>query len=188
ATQDAAITAVTPVTASGGTTPYAFALYNSDNTAAATLPEGLSFSASTGEITGTPTGTLSATTFTVRVSDAANGLETSTFSLTVNEALVATQAVAAIAATEDAAITAVTPVTAAGGTAPYAFALYNSDNTAAATLPAGLSLNASTGEITGTPTVTLTATTFTVRVSDAANGLETATFIITVVDKSTLEV
>src|SRR5690606_18164417 len=110
------------------------------------------------EIIGTPTATLSATTFTVRVSDAANGLETATFSLTVNDALVATQDLAAITATQDAVVTAVIPVTAVGGTTPYVFELYNSGNTAVATLPAGLNFDAATGEITGTPTATLSAT------------------------------
>src|SRR5690606_16575534 len=151
------------------------------NTAVATLPAGLSFSTSTGETSGSPHETLSRACSTVLATDLANGLATAAFSLTVNEALVATTSAATVAATEDASITAVTPVTAAGGTLPYTFALYDSDNTAVASLPAGLSFSTSTGEITGTPTETLSATTFTVRVSDAANGLETATFILTVV-------
>src|SRR5690606_40925660 len=82
-----------------------------------------------------------ATTFTVRVTDAANGEEISTFTLTVNDALAATQSVAVISATEDAAITAVTPVTATGGTTPLAFALYDAGKTATATLPTALTFN-----------------------------------------------
>ena len=52
-------------------------------------------------------------------------------------------------------------VGATGGTKPYRFAL------ASGTLPAGLTLNAATGAITGTPTAVTTAN-FTVKVTDAS--------------------
>ena len=54
-------------------------------------------------------------------------------------------------------------ITASGGTAPYTFAL-NSGS-----LPGGLSLNPTTGAITGTPT-TAGAFTFTVKVTDSTGG------------------
>ncbi|WP_457353404.1 beta strand repeat-containing protein [Sphingomonas sp. UYP23] len=78
-----ALTAVTPVTASGGTTPYGFAL------SGGTLPTGLSFNTTTGELTGTPGTALAATTFTVTASDAATPTaQTSakTFQLTIAQA------------------------------------------------------------------------------------------------------
>ncbi len=50
-------------------------------------------------------------------------------------------------------------MTVGGGTAPYTFSL------ASGTLPAGLTLNTSTGAITGTPSATGT---FTIQVKDAS--------------------
>ncbi len=58
------------------------------------------------------------------------------------------------------------PLAATGGTAPYTWAL------SSGTLPAGLTLNASTGAITGTPTAAST-TSFTVQVTDSAKNTQT---------------
>ncbi len=68
----------TPVTASGGTLPYLFAL------SGGSLPVGMSFDASTGAISGTPTASLALTTFTVTVTDSAGATSSQTFNLTVN--------------------------------------------------------------------------------------------------------
>jgi hypothetical protein len=163
-----AYTPFVPVTASGGTTPYAFAL------SGGTLPSGMSFSTTTGTISGTATATLTLTTFTVTVTDAAGATSSKTFELTVNSALTTTQAVPSTTLTIDVAATPFTPVTASGGTTPYTFALTQG------TLPAGLSFNTATGEISGTPTATLTLTTFTVTVTDAAGATSSATFDLTV--------
>src|SRR5690606_40673005 len=103
------------------------------NTAVATLPAGLSFSTSTGETSGSPHETLSRACSTVLATDLANGLATAAFSLTVNEALVATTSAATVAATEDASITAVTPVTAARGEERRVVDVRRSQKTAAAT-------------------------------------------------------
>ncbi|WP_140849167.1 putative Ig domain-containing protein [Sphingomonas glacialis] len=72
-----------------------------------------------------------------------------------------TQATPSVAGTVGTALTAVTPVTASGGTTPYGFAL------SGPTLPTGLAFNASTGELTGTPSTALAASTFTVTATDA---------------------
>jgi len=69
----------TPVTASGGTAPLSFAV-------SPTLPAGLAFNTSTGQITGTPTAASAATTYTVTVTDAAAQTSSKTFSLTVTGA------------------------------------------------------------------------------------------------------
>ena len=61
-----------------------------------------------------------------------------------------------------------TPVTGSGGTAPYRYAI-----DAATPLPAGLSMNPSTGEISGTPTGALTGGTFKVNVSDSSVPTQT---------------
>ncbi len=162
------IPSFTPVTASGGTTPYAFALSGS------ALPTGMSFSASTGLVSGTPATTLVTTTFTVTVTDAAGATSSKTFSLTVNGALSTVQAVASRTGTINTLIASFTPVTASAGTTPYAFAL------SGGTLPAGMSFNGSTGAVSGTPTATLAATTFTVTVTDAAGATSAKTFSLTI--------
>jgi hypothetical protein len=167
-TVNAAIASFTPVTASGGTTPYAFALTGG------TLPNGMSFDASTGAVSGTPTVALTTTTFTVTVTDAAAATSSKSFDLTINTALTTTQAVAITVGTVNTAIPTFTPVTVAGGTLAYAYALTGGS------LPSGMSFDASTGAITGTPTSTLVSTTFTVTVTDAAGATSSKTFSLTV--------
>ena len=61
---------------------------------------------------------LKSTTFTVKVTDANSATATATFSLTVNDVVTATQAIASKSLTKDQSYTAFTPVTASGGTTP----------------------------------------------------------------------
>lgn len=123
-------------TASGGTAPYTYAV------SAGALPAGLSLSASTGMLSGTPTaaGTFG---FTVRGTDASGYSGTRSYSLTVAGPSVALSPVALASATVGAAYGQA--VTASGGTAPYTYAVTSG------ALPAGLSLS-STGSLSGTPT------------------------------------
>ena len=165
-TQNHAATAFTPVTGAGGTAPLAYAV-------APALPAGLTMSTTTGQITGTPTAVSAATTYTVTVTDSNSATATATFSLTVNTAVTATQAIASTVLTQNHAATPFTPVTGAGGTAPLHYGV-------APALPAGLTLSTTTGQITGTPTVALAATIFTVTVTDANGATGTATFSLTV--------
>jgi hypothetical protein len=65
------------------------------------------------------------------------------------------------------------PLTASGGTLPYTWSL------ASGGLPAGLTLNASSGSITGTPTAAGTSN-FTAKVTDAGSPVQTATKALTV--------
>ena len=166
-TQDALATPFTPVTGGGGTGTRTFAL------SGGTLPDGLTFSTTTGQITGTPTATLTLTTFTVTVTDDNSATATQTFDLTVNGAVTATQAVASTVLTQDALATPFTPVTGGGGTGTRTFAITPG-------LPAGLTFSTSTGQITGTPTATLGSTTFTVTVTDDNGATATETFVLTV--------
>jgi uncharacterized repeat protein (TIGR01451 family) len=159
-------TSFTPVTGSGGTAPLAHSVSPS-------LPTGLSMAAGTGAITGTPTVTSSATTYTVTVTDANNATATATFNLTVNSAVVATQAIASTMLTRNHAATSFTPVTGSGGTTPLVYSVSPG-------LPAGLSMAAGTGAITGIPSVASPATTYTVTVTDANSATATATFSLTV--------
>jgi Putative Ig domain/Kelch motif len=137
------------VTASGGFAPYSYAV------TIGTLPTGLSLNASTGAISGTPTapGTFN---FTITATDANGCTGDQAYSVTI-----ACGVITVLPATlPDGSVTSAysQTVSGSGGTGPYTFAV------TAGVLPTGLSLNASTGAITGTPTVpgpfsfTITAT------------------------------
>ena len=167
-TQGFAATAFAPVTGAGGTAALSYSVTPD-------LPAGLSMASATGQISGTATAASSATTYTVTVTDANSATDTATFSLTVDGAVSATQAVATKALTKDALITAFTPVTGAGGRAPLAYSV--SPN-----LPTGLAMASGTGAITGTPTVTSSATTYIVTVTDANAATASATFSLTIND------
>jgi len=167
-TVNALIATFTPVTASGGTLPYTFAL------SGGTLPTGMGFSTSTGAVSGTPTTTLAATVFTVTVTDAAAATSAKTFTLTVNSALIATQAVPSTTGTTNTWIPLFTPVTASGGTPPYRFALSGH------ALPTQMFFWTSTGEVGGMPYEPMATQVFTVTVTDAAAATSANTFTLTV--------
>jgi large repetitive protein len=144
------------LTATGGTTPYTWSVN------AGTLPAGITLS-SVGVLSGTPT-TTGSYPFSVNVIDANKGIATASITLVVTAALTLT-----FPSPPSGTIgTAYTDTfTAAGGTTPYTFSI------SAGTLPAGLTLNASTGVVSGTPTTAGTSS-FTVKVTDAKSA--TATF------------
>ncbi len=106
------------------------------------------------------------------VSDA-NYAGSATGTLTVNPALSTTSAVASKTLTAGTAAVAFTPVTAAGGTVPYAYAV-------SPALPAGLTLSTTTGAITGTPATAAAATNYTVTVSDSASATSSKVFSLTI--------
>ena len=133
--------------ASGGTAAYSYAIV------AGALPSGLSLG-SAGALTGMPTaaGTFN---FTLLATDAGGYNSTRSYTLTVAPPVV-TVMPATLPMGKVGTVYSAT-VSAAGGISPYTF-------TWAGALPAGLSLNGSTGAISGTPTaagtfnVTVTAT------------------------------
>ena len=143
-----------PMMVTGGTAPYMFSIVG-------TLPAGLTLNTSTGAVMGTPT---ASGTFTVKVTDAVGNSSTSCM-ITINGPLSVT---CAAINTGDVGVPFNSgPMTVTGGTAPYTFSIVG-------TLPAGLTLNTSTGEVTGTPTA---AGTFTVEVTDALGGSSTGCMI-----------
>jgi len=145
---------------SGGTSPYIFSV------ASGTLPAGLSLNASTGAITGTPT---AAGTFTIQVTDAKGVVSASSCPFTIISG--PTISCPSVSSGEmNAAFSATVGVT--GGTSPYTF------SAATGTLPAGLTLNSSSGAITGTPTA---AGTFTIQVTDAKGVVATSSCPFTII-------
>ena len=157
-------TPVMPVTASGGTQPYAFTISPS-------LPSGLSMAG--GVISGLPTAVLAASVFTITVTDANGSTSQQSFTLTVKTPLSAAAAVPLMSVTENQPVTPVAPVLGAGGSRPYSYSVTPA-------LPAGLSLDAATGIVSGTPTVALASTAFTMTVTDSAGATASATFNLAV--------
>ncbi len=146
----------TTLAASGGTPPYTWTL------AAGAFPPGLSLAGSSGVISGTPIGGANGATLTFRVKDAATPAQAKnvTLALTVLAAALSITTNSLpnghVGTAYDATLSA------GGGTRPYTWALTSG------TLPAGLSLNTASGEITGTPTLSSPATPLTFQVTDSA--------------------
>jgi hypothetical protein len=170
-TQNQAATSFTPVVGGSGAAPLTYSV-------SPTLPAGLSMNSATGAITGTPTAQNAATTYTVTVTDANNATATATFSLTVNGPVTATQGTSPPTVTQGTAVTPFTPITGSGGTAPFTYSV-------SPALPAALSINPNTGQITGTPNNPNAATTYTVTVTDANGATASATFTLAVVAQLT---
>ncbi|MFG2750257.1 putative Ig domain-containing protein [Streptomyces xanthophaeus] len=122
-------------TAEGGTAPYTWS--------ASGLPAGLSIAAATGTVTGAPT-TAGTGQVTISATDAAGKKGTTTFTWTVTAPGTGNPTLTSPGSQNVYAGRPVSlPLTAAGGTKPYVFSAVN--------LPAGLSMNASTGVISGIP-------------------------------------
>ena len=154
------------LTASGGTGALKLSL------ASGTLPAGLTFNASTGVISGTPT-TNGTSSFMVQVVDNSDVPDTVTVSrqITIGNA----SAALTLSGNPPAGVVS-TPytstLTAIGGSAPYTFTL------ASGSLPAGLTLS-SAGVISGTPTASGSST-FTAQVQDASGTKASGNFGITI--------
>lgn len=141
------------LSASGGIGPYSYSV------SSGALPTGLALSTG-GQITGTPT-RVGAFNFVILARDA-NG-QTGTANLTINIG-VATLTITPTSLPNGAqGIDYNQTISVSGGVAPYSFAI------SAGALPSGLSLNATSGVISGTPTSSGAAN-FTVRVTDSSGG------------------
>ncbi|WP_277967746.1 autotransporter domain-containing protein [Sphingomonas echinoides] len=140
-------------------------------------PDGTTTTAGSGQWSFTLTA-LTAGPHTVKAhsTDAAGNVSTDSAvsNFTAVTALTATQAVPSVSATINTALTPVQPVTASGGLAPISYAL------SGGTLPPGLSFDTVTGQLSGTPTATLSPTTFTVTATDALPQSDARTFSLSV--------
>ena len=134
-------------------------------------PAGMSFSTSTGALTGTPTSVAGATAYTVTATNA-SGSTTATFTLTVTAALAApafTLSASSENRTVNTAATGFTINSTGGAIASFAISA----------TPAGMSFSTSTGALSGTPTTVAGATAYTVTATNAS-GSVTQTFTLTV--------
>lgn len=155
-----------PITASGGTAPYTFAVTTG------TLPAGLTLSAA-GVLSGTPT-TAGTSTVTITGTDA-NGCPAS---------IVYTLVIAPVAVCPVITLSPVVlpsgmialaysqPITASGGTAPYVFTV------TLGSLPAGLTLTPG-GLLSGTPT-TVGSSNVSIRGTDANGCFATVAYVIVI--------
>jgi beta-glucanase (GH16 family) len=155
----------TTLNATGGTTPYRWRVTSGS------LPAGLSLDQVSGVISGTPTSAITASV-TVTVSDANATNSGSSFSLRVNPAPLAI-ATGFQLPSGTVGTSYSTTLAATGGTTPYRWQV----NSGA--LPAGLSLNQTTGVISGTPTSPGTSSP-NITVTDANNSSVSAGFSLQV--------
>ena len=152
------------VALNGGTPPYTYVV------TAGALPAGLSLNSTTGQIGGTPTAS-GVASFTIGVTDSNGATASQQYKLTVNPspAIVTASPLPGGTANAGYALT----FQATGGTPPYTWAV------SAGALPAGITLNAATGQLGGKPTAGGTAN-FTIRVTDANGAAASAPFTLTV--------
>lgn len=151
----------TTMRATLGTAPYVWS--------ATGLPAGLTIGATTGVLSGTPTTAADPATIVVTVTDAMGAVATQSYTVVIHPALVATwpDAVPNV----QVGVSSTTTLTATAGAAPYVWTSTG--------LPPGLSLNPSSGVLSGTPTAAGTYAVV-ITVTDALGAASTKSFTITV--------
>ncbi len=165
-------TAITPtsITNTGGpVTSYAITLGNGQSLNANT---GLVFDTSTGSISGTPTMAADRLFYTISATNAPNFAHSASIDITIVAAPDISPSVPTLTATVGTAIPPIT-ITNNGGAVPATGAYSISPN-----LPAGLSIDTTTGEISGMPTAVASAQTYTITANGV--GIPTVTATATV--------
>jgi hypothetical protein len=158
------------LSATGGKLPYSWSLTSGS------LPAGLTLGSSTGTIAGTPTAT-GTSNFAIQVADSASKTATASLSITISSSgggstslMITTNSLPGAQVSQPYSVT----LAASGGQAPYTWGMASGTDS----LPPGLTLAASMGTISGTPT-TSNAFTFTVQVSDSSSPQQTDTHTYT---------
>ena len=138
------MTTVTPTSSDGTPTSYSVS---------PSLPAGLALDTSTGAISGTPTAVTSSATYTVTASNT-GGSTTADVTIVVNDIIPSslTYSPSSFTLTKGTAMTTVTPTANGGPVTSWSVS---------PSLPAGLSLDSSTGAISGTPTAVTSSATYT---------------------------
>lgn len=134
------------------------------------LPAGLNFNTSTGVVSGTPTAAQNLSTYTITASGSVSGTATGTVDISVATLPPITTSLQATKGTAISATTAYSPV-GLNGTISYSIS---------PSLPTGLTLNTSTGVITGTPSVTHESSTFTITATGSTSGSASTTLTVQV--------
>jgi len=149
---------------SGGVPPYTWSITSGS------LPPGLTLVASTGAIAGIPT-TTGAFNFTVQLTDSQNNQVSAPLSITITTGPLVILTTALPPGPQGVPYSAT--LEAGGGAPPYLWSITSGS------LPNGLTLNANTGVISGTPTTTGTSN-FTVQVTDSQQNTASAPLSIVV--------
>ena len=152
------------VVAVGGNSPYTWSI------SSGSLPAGLALAPASGAISGTPTAAGSFT-FTVQVTDSASVKVNKAFSMSVVAGLTITTA--PVLPSDSVGVNYTVTLSAAGGRAPYTFAVTSGG------LPGGLLLDAKSGSIFGSPTASGSFG-FTVTVTDTASNTSSKQFSIAI--------
>jgi hypothetical protein len=156
------------LTAHGGTAPLSWSVSNG------ALPGGVSLNGSTGVISGMPSQSVSQLALTVTVTDSSSPVQTDSAGLTLTIAppalVISTSALPAGKVGDAYNAT----LGASGGAAPYTWSI------SSGSLPAGLSLDAASGVISGTPTIAVNNGPLTVTVTDSSTPALTQSKALTI--------
>ena len=161
-------TAIEPLTlpeVTGGTPPITYSLTPA-------LPAGLTFDAATRTISGTPLAASPATEYAYTVTDGANA--SNSLPLTIEVKAPASDMPVVLTYEVGTAVELTLPEVTGSGTPPYTYALTPA-------LPAGLTFDAATRTISGTPTAVTAAAEYAYIVIDGANASASLLFTIEVI-------
>ena len=152
--------------ATGGTGTLTYSL-------SSTLPTGITFTAGTRVLAGTPTGRFTSATFTYTVEDADGTTVDLTFTIVVTAVAISFASNIANQAWVVGTLVSVTLPTASGGVGTFTYSLTG-------TLPTGATFTAGTRVLAATPTGRFTSVTFTYTATDSEGITQVQTFTIVV--------